>query len=336
MAEFTNRLNLQKPAGGSSGTIPGDDPSDIDVINANMDKIDKAIGLSFVTSTTRPSTPYDGQLIKETDTQRFLAYRQSASNWEPVETPTSGSTALRDLVFGVPAAGAGGMAARVALANRAARWFNTEKGYEEQYYALYSDTPTTIMSKETAGWKGLSGQLAHPTAVSGAGAGNSVTMRGNRVVFSNTTIVNVDGIFDQDFDMYEIRVRLTSMASSADLLGRHRNGGVMAGTGQYKRSRNFIGVPASGNAMITDSATANVDDVIYGSASTAHSWHRMWVDGPAIARPTMWQSRSNDDRPLVQWASSTGPATAHDGFAIYGSGSPVIAGELVVIGYQSR
>jgi hypothetical protein len=40
MPQFTSHLNLAKPGGGSSGLILPDETQDIDVLNANSDKID--------------------------------------------------------------------------------------------------------------------------------------------------------------------------------------------------------------------------------------------------------------------------------------------------------
>jgi hypothetical protein len=78
MSANTSRLGLVKPGGGSTGVITPADIVDIDVLNANADKIDAAVGGSIVTSTTRPSSPYNGQLIYETDTQQAAIYSGSA------------------------------------------------------------------------------------------------------------------------------------------------------------------------------------------------------------------------------------------------------------------
>lgn len=64
MATFTTRFGLRKPAGTDLVTVTTD-------INASMDKLDALIDTSC-TSSTRPSTPFVGQRIWETDTNRFL------------------------------------------------------------------------------------------------------------------------------------------------------------------------------------------------------------------------------------------------------------------------
>ena len=67
MATTTTRLALTKPA--------GTDVVDIDVLNANADKIDANIGYVVCTSTTRPASPYSGMVILETDTGFVLTYQ---------------------------------------------------------------------------------------------------------------------------------------------------------------------------------------------------------------------------------------------------------------------
>lgn len=84
MATTTSRLALTKPA--------GTDSVDIAVLNGNADKIDAAIGAKICTSGTRPSTPYDGQVIYETDTSKAFVYIATSSTWAatvPAVVPTA-------------------------------------------------------------------------------------------------------------------------------------------------------------------------------------------------------------------------------------------------------
>lgn len=104
MAGHTTRLNLYKPGGGSSGLILPDEAADVDKLNGNMDVIDAAVGAFICTSATHPATPYDGQIIYETDTKYTQVYRAATSNFVPIKakaalvfkpsgpinTPTSG------------------------------------------------------------------------------------------------------------------------------------------------------------------------------------------------------------------------------------------------------
>lgn len=79
MATSTTKLGLSKPA--------GTDAVDIAVLNANSDKIDNASGTFICTSTTRPSTPYNGQTIYETDTESIQIYLAASSTWKPYLNP---------------------------------------------------------------------------------------------------------------------------------------------------------------------------------------------------------------------------------------------------------
>lgn len=82
MSESTSRLALTLPGGGSTGTITPPDPVDIDVLNTNFRKIDDAVGVKTVTSTSRPPTPFDGQLIRETDTGDIRIYNATTAVWD--------------------------------------------------------------------------------------------------------------------------------------------------------------------------------------------------------------------------------------------------------------
>lgn len=92
MATTTTKLALIKPAGADS--------VDISVLNSNTDKIDAAAGALICTSATRPATPYNGQIILETDTLNQRIWLSASSTWVqfsgiPVGSVTtfSGSTA---------------------------------------------------------------------------------------------------------------------------------------------------------------------------------------------------------------------------------------------------
>lgn len=79
MATSTSKLGLVKP--------DGTDNVDIAVLNANADKIDAASGLTVCTSGTRPSVPFTGQLIYETDTDKILVFAEG--NWQENRVGTS-------------------------------------------------------------------------------------------------------------------------------------------------------------------------------------------------------------------------------------------------------
>lgn len=76
MGTTTPRLGLYKAAG--SGEL-------VDVetqVNAAFDKVDEAIGARVVTSGTRPTSPYTGQIIFESDTG--YTYLWNGTLWYPI------------------------------------------------------------------------------------------------------------------------------------------------------------------------------------------------------------------------------------------------------------
>ena len=89
MADYTPRLGLIKPT--------PDEMVDIQAqINANSDKLDVQAGAFVCTSTTRPSAPYPGQIIYETDTGLKLMW--DGSTWDPIGMQLWGSISN----FGLP------------------------------------------------------------------------------------------------------------------------------------------------------------------------------------------------------------------------------------------
>jgi hypothetical protein len=70
MATNTTKLGLIKP--------DFVDIVDISELNTNFDDIDAAAGADLVTSTTRPSSPWDGQVIFETDTSKSFVWDGTA------------------------------------------------------------------------------------------------------------------------------------------------------------------------------------------------------------------------------------------------------------------
>lgn len=95
MPTFTSRLGLIKPA--------YTDDVDVADLNANADDIDATIGAPVVTSTTRPGSPFSGQLIYESDTSNTLVWDGTA--WKTVSSSallneTTEKTADYTLVLG--------------------------------------------------------------------------------------------------------------------------------------------------------------------------------------------------------------------------------------------
>jgi hypothetical protein len=80
MATTTDKLGLKKPA--------GTDPFLLTDFNSNTDLIDRAPGVYYCTSTTRPSwsSPQAGRMILETDTKKMFIWPGSGSFVEVVNS----------------------------------------------------------------------------------------------------------------------------------------------------------------------------------------------------------------------------------------------------------
>ena len=117
MGQNTSRLGLYLPGGGSTGLITPDEPADIDKINDNMTKLDADAGAYVCTSSTRPSIPYAGKLIYETDTKYFRTWNASTSSWEFVGGSTipvaNGGTGATTVAGARTALGLGGTVLQV-------------------------------------------------------------------------------------------------------------------------------------------------------------------------------------------------------------------------------
>ncbi len=74
MSTSTTRLALVKP---DPNPTTGDDV-DVSQLNDNADKLDAAVGWTICTSSTRPGSPWDGQPIYETDTNKFYSRVEGA------------------------------------------------------------------------------------------------------------------------------------------------------------------------------------------------------------------------------------------------------------------
>jgi len=78
-ATLTTRLGIIKPTPGTG------EPVNLQTqINDSWDKIDSSIGATICTSGTRPSVPFHGQLIRETDTRRMYVWNATQSAWDQI------------------------------------------------------------------------------------------------------------------------------------------------------------------------------------------------------------------------------------------------------------
>lgn len=180
MATSTTRLGLTKPA--------GSDVVDVAVLNANSDKIDAAVGIVVCTSTTRPTSPYIGQQVYETDTKQLQTY--TSSGWQPTVNTTAFSTIAQAAISPLSSTAVATQAARDALfpspAQGNAVW-RVDKGWEERYFAAYNSS-TNPGGATPAGWYPVSGNM--PKA--------SVVKSGNTSLTGAAwNILNGAGVFSQ-------------------------------------------------------------------------------------------------------------------------------------------
>jgi hypothetical protein len=106
MATSTARLGLRKPASSDTVNVATD-------IDAAMDTLDSVVGFTTCTSTTRPSTPFLGQQIRETDTSAYYVSNGTApasGSWVPMVStegpttvgPVGAAAPLRMQTFSTP------------------------------------------------------------------------------------------------------------------------------------------------------------------------------------------------------------------------------------------
>ncbi|MGW6912598.1 hypothetical protein ACWGB8_02050 [Kitasatospora sp. NPDC054939] len=112
MSTTTTRLGLYKPADDGSELVNVQTD-----LNQNYDKLDLAIGARIVTSSTRPSSPYGGQLIQESDTSRIYVSNGSvpaSGSWKQIAA--AGGSFLSALTLGSTLAVSGAVSLNSTLA----------------------------------------------------------------------------------------------------------------------------------------------------------------------------------------------------------------------------
>lgn len=98
-ASTTSRLLLTKP---DPNPVTGDFV-DINVLNADFDRIDAAAGAFPCTSGTRPTGTdrWDGRLIRETDTRRTLVWNATQAVWDILGVIVVANLAARNALTGL-------------------------------------------------------------------------------------------------------------------------------------------------------------------------------------------------------------------------------------------
>lgn len=129
----TTRIGLSKPTPGSGEPVAvGTD------LGTNWDKVDAAVGAQICTSGTRPATPYDGQMIRETDTRRMYIWNATQSAWDQIILPYPAGSILTGnggSTGGLRLTSSGAAAANRALALRGSG--DTVDHFEIDYDGLH-------------------------------------------------------------------------------------------------------------------------------------------------------------------------------------------------------
>jgi hypothetical protein len=88
----TTKLGIPLPVAGSG------EPFTVAAYNFGVSTLDGAAGATVVTSVSRPGSPFDGQVIFETDTLRSYVYDGSA--WQILGSGAGGGTADTLMLMG--------------------------------------------------------------------------------------------------------------------------------------------------------------------------------------------------------------------------------------------
>jgi hypothetical protein len=231
----TTRLALYKSA--SDGSEDVDYTQDI---GDNLDKIDLAVGALACTSSTRPSVPWNGQLIRETDTDRLWVSNgtsPASGSWSEIATP--GTTQLFTDGIGSVAASAStnAIAAYVTgdTANRftiggdgSLGWGSGSASTDTNLYrsaanVLKTDDSLTVGTNLTvAGSASINGTLAASGGITGPGGLPYRTAQAGTasVTFTSQTSFTTTVTFPTAFPSGVTPAVLTSIASGSGTVTR--------------------------------------------------------------------------------------------------------------------
>lgn len=264
MATSTPKLGLTKPA--------GSDAVDIAVLNANSDKIDAAISITICTSTTRPSVPFDGQKIFETDTKKEYVYIAATTTWEQIVN----TTVVNPMVKALATTTVADQAARNALFPSPAQgnsvWRN-DLGFEERYYAAYNAS-TNPGGRTPAGWYSTQqGGLVPITPATITRTGGSHTADRGLITFSGAvTSISLNGVFSDAYKNYKLVVSdLNTGTGSASLMVRLRNSGTDNSDNSYYQLWTMKRL--TGTFQDNTGGPATAYSLVGFDNNTAYSWN---------------------------------------------------------------
>lgn len=237
----------------------------------------------------------------------------------------AGTSAARDGLYGVPSTAAG----RVALANAAPRWFNTDagKGYTQQYFAQDGDAGAGIFTRTAAGWYAAIDSARVPlsgftTAVTG---GTLTRDGGGLIVGAGVTSFSLNGCFSTDFRAFDFEIE-PIVSAATDIFWRARNAGADTGA-SFNRTR----LTGSGATATAASETGQSAGVVGRADSQVTGFIDFSVFNPMDAtKRTLSKSHGVDTGNVQQLAATqTVTAAAHDGITFLVSAGTFSAGTLV-------
>ena len=367
MATSTTRLGLTKP--------DGTDLVDIAVLNTNANKIDAAAGAFVCTSTTRPSTPYSGQIIYETDTDQSFVWDSATSTWNVLTPGATVCTSASRPASPVPgqviyetdtkltyvyASGTwapvvnnkavsafspirvADATARDALFTAPAqgdRVFRVDTAVEENYYGLYND-PANLGGRDSAGWyrtTRVDGLVPiKPTSVTVAGTSATANSLGV-VTFTSITSLKLNGVFSASYLNYKVLIDITTGPAVDNSIFYIKIDGAGATSYFYSGTRQY----ATTNDVVTNASTNLWQIGPAGRSGGAGGAYDVSIFKPFVAANTKYnshgggQSTSAGEQQQYVMRGRVNDTTSYTGFEV----APVlgsISGTIQVFGYNSQ
>jgi len=205
----TSRLALYKSA--SDGSEDVDYTQDI---GDNLDKIDLAVGALAVTTSTFPSAPWDGQLVRDTDTDRLWVSNgtsPASGSWQEICTPAASQIFTAGLGSEVSAAATNAIVAYVTddTANRF-----TVGGDGRIWWGSGAATLDTNLYRSAANTLKTDDSFAVGTNLTVAGSG---AITGNLTVTGNFTASGIGQILVKVKSADTSRASTTTVADDPHL-----------------------------------------------------------------------------------------------------------------------
>lgn len=198
----------------------------------------------------------------------------------------AGTTAARDGLYGVPS----NAAARVALANSGARWFNTDNGYQERYFSPAADAGAVAWnSSKAGGWAPADApanlpfiDLSFPTTSKtwaeltlGVAASTAAYTEVSDIWGWHDPATNPDRIIPKVAGVYEVNLE-ASIPTNGGFIRALKNGGTITTGGGGSSSTGLGTGPTTGRYtnLLMNGTTDYVSVNVYGANAvinvTAH------------------------------------------------------------------